>query len=141
MPRTSINAEMIDRVKSHEGFRTRAYKDTVGVLTVGYGTNLESREFSLEECEGWLMADLLSLEKQLEGVPAYCGLDGDGERQGVLIEMAYNLGFTGLMSFKLMWAAIGAYNFDQAAIEMVNSKWAEQVGQRAISLASIMIEG
>ena len=62
-------------------------------------------------------------------------------RQLVLINMAYNLGVEGLYEFKDMWAAIEAGNFDLAAAEMLDSLWAEQVGDRDLDLAKTMREG
>jgi len=55
--------------------------------------------------------------------------------------MAFNLGFNGLMQFKRMWKHLGRHDYPGAAKEMLNSKWAFQVGNRAIELAKIMRTG
>jgi lysozyme len=59
-------------------------------------------------------------------------------RQAVILDMAYNLGISGVLMFKKMWAEIGRAYFRAAADEMLDSKWAKQVGDRADRLASIM---
>ncbi len=134
-----LSKALIARVKQHEGFRDEAYLDTEGVLTVGFGTNLESRLFSEDECEGWLFEDLDTAFDELCGVDAFMTLNKI--RREVLIEMVYNLGFSGVMKFKKMWAAIEVNDFEEAAIQMLDSKWHRQVGQRAKTLAKLMGDG
>ena len=60
------------------------------------------------------------------------------ERQGVLINMMYNLGWPRLSRFKRMLIAVEDGDYQLAAIEMLDSRWAEQVGNRAIELSLIM---
>jgi len=55
--------------------------------------------------------------------------------------MAYNLGVLGVMGFQRMWAAIYAKDYEEAARQMLNSKWSKQVGRRAVELAKIMRTG
>lgn len=62
-------------------------------------------------------------------------------RQEVLVNMSFNLGVEGLFKFRRMWAAIRAHNFDLAADEMLDSKWARQVGSRAEELSEKMRKG
>ena len=65
----------------------------------------------------------------------------DDARLGVLIEMCYNLGLSGLAGFKKMLAAVEAGDYKKAAKEMLDSKWAFQVKGRAVELAKIMETG
>ena len=44
-----MSDKLIERVKKHEGFETKPYKDTVGKLTIGYGRNLEDNPLSVEQ--------------------------------------------------------------------------------------------
>jgi lysozyme len=62
-------------------------------------------------------------------------------RQDVIVNMAYNLGLAGLGKVSRMWSALGDGNYDLAATEMLNSKWARQVGNRAVELAEQMRRG
>jgi len=45
----AIKDSMVERIKSHEGYRTQPYKDTVGKWTVGYGRNLEDNPLDTSE--------------------------------------------------------------------------------------------
>lgn len=61
------------------------------------------------------------------------------ERLAVLVDMNYNLGSTN--KFKKMEAAIIAKDWETAAEELMDSKYAEQVGDRACRNACIMRDG
>lgn len=62
----------------------------------------------------------------------------DDIRQKVVIDMAFNLGVNGVLSFKNMIQALKEKDYDKAAEEMLDSLWAEQVGNRADRLAKMM---
>jgi len=127
------------QLERHEGLRLKPYLDTVGKLTVGYGRNLEDVGISRDEADFMLDNDIDQVERQLETVDEYRDLDP--VRQSVIANMAFNLGFAGLMGFKNMWSAIARRDWDRAADEMLNSKWARQVGVRAVELSEIMRTG
>jgi lysozyme len=59
-------------------------------------------------------------------------------RQAVILDMSFNLGLNGLLEFKEMLAALKAGDYERAADEMLNSKWAQQTGRRAVENAYIM---
>ena len=135
-----MNRQLLrSQLERHEGLRLKPYLDTVGKLTVGYGRNLEDVGISRDEADFMLDNDIDQVERQLETVDEYRDLDPIG--QTVIGNMAFNLGFAGLMGFKNMWAAIGRRDWDRAADEMLNSKWARQVGVRAVELSEIMRAG
>jgi lysozyme len=135
-----MNREILrSQLERHEGLRLKPYHDTVGKLTVGYGRNLEDVGISRDEADFMLDNDIDQVERQLNTVDEYQGLDPI--RQAVLANMAFNLGFRGLMGFKNMWAAIANQDWQSAAREMLSSKWAKQVGDRAVELAFIMRTG
>ena len=52
----------------------------------------------------------------------------------VLANMCFNLGITRLLKFKNFLAAMENNDWDKAAVEMLDSRWAIQVGPRAIRL-------
>ena len=62
----------------------------------------------------------------------------DAVRQRVLVDMGFNLGIPTLLKFQNMWLAIEQEDFIQASIEMMDSRWARQVGQRAHKLSEAM---
>ena len=72
-------------------------------------------------------------------VPNFSKLDR--ERQAVLVNMAYNLGPSGLAEFNSTIGAVGKGDFDAAADSMLKSKWAKQTGPRAKRLAERMRKG
>lgn len=130
------------RVKTDEGFRAQVYKDSEGWLTVGYGRLLEPSRgggISRDEAEYLLANDLRVAERLCEGLPEY--LDLSPVRQAVLINMCFNLGAAGLKGFKRMFAALVRQDYGEAASEMLNSRWARQVGARAVRLATQMETG
>lgn len=127
------------QLERHEGLRLKPYRDTVGKLTIGYGRNLEDVGISRDEADLMLDNDIDQVEQQLETVDEYRDLDP--VRQTVICNMAFNLGFAGLMGFKNMWAAIGRRDWESVSEEMLNSKWARQVGVRAVELSEIMQTG
>ena len=65
----------------------------------------------------------------------------DEVRQAVLIDMVLNLGWPRLSQFKKMFAALDAQDYIHASREMLNSRWADQVGMRAKRLADMMRTG
>jgi lysozyme len=134
-----ISTALIERTKRHEGYSNQIYQDSVGVWTVGYGTNLKTKVFTREECERWLLEELLACEARLSTVPTFNRMDN--LRSEVLIEMCYNLGFDGLMKFKNMWAALAEDDFAAASEHGLDSKWATQVGTRAQTLMTLLKRG
>lgn len=127
------------QLERHEGLRLKPYRDTVGKLTVGYGRNLDDIGVSRDEADFMLDNDIDMIEGQLKTVDEYQALDPI--RQTVLVNMGFNLGFYGLMKFKKMWSAIAREDYNEAARQMLDSKWHRQVGSRAQELAEIMRSG
>jgi lysozyme len=127
-------------VKIAEGWRAHAYRDSEGVLTIGYGTNLQELEIDPALGEQWLLEALSRSEEECErAFPWFTSLSG--RRQRVLVEMVYNMGLPRLLGFRRMLIAILVKAFEEAAREMLASRWADQVGQRAVRLATQMREG
>jgi len=56
------------------------------------------------------------------------------EAQEVIVNMTFNMGAPRLSKFKKFIAAVEARNWDTASVEMMDSRWAKQVGNRAIRL-------
>jgi lysozyme len=62
-------------------------------------------------------------------------------RQRVLIDMAFNMGTTGLLGFTGTLARVEQRDYAGAAAGMLASRWASQVGKRATALADMMRTG
>lgn len=117
-----------------EGTRTRPYRDSVGKLTIGVGRNLDDVGLSLGEIAYLLENDIAQADKAARAlVPKFDTLTE--ERKAVLVNMAFNLGHYRLSMFVKLLAAVREARWDDAADEMLDSTWAEQVGERAQRLA------
>lgn len=126
----------IDQIKEDEGFSGVPYNCPAGFITIGYGRNLEANPLTREEAEYLLNNDLKKVTKQAMTLPYYTELTP--ERRAVVINMIYNLGYPRFKGFRLMHKALCEKNYLQAASEMLDSKWAVQVGDRAKRLAEQM---
>ena len=135
-----MSEELIAQIKRHEGFRETAYKDTVGVWTIGFGTNLEQLTIDQHTAEKWLFKELDAvIDELVKTVPDIVKLNQ--ARKDVLFNMAYNMGVPRLMKFVKMWEAIFNNDWDLASKEMLDSKWSQQVGKRSTELAEQMRTG
>jgi len=131
-----------DRLKEtlirHEGIRLKPYKDSVGKITIGIGRNLDDIGISHEEAGLMFLNDLDRVEKELctnfKWFPNLSDV-----RQEVLMNMCFNLGITKLKKFVKFLKAVELGNWSQAAIEMKDSLWTKQVGQRSEELAKAML--
>lgn len=136
--RAKLRAQLI----RHEGLRLVPYTDTEGHLTIGVG-HLLSRGISYAVAEHLLDEDLAEVLTWLRGRPWWIALDPI--RQRVIADMVFNLGIDEFHAFKDMRAALFRGNYDKAAAEMLDSRWAKQVGdqpgQRAWRLAEMMRTG
>ena len=127
-----------DQLIRHEGLRLKPYRCTAGKLTIGIGRNLEDSGISPQEAYAMLDNDILACESLLKArIPEiYDPLDD--ARKSVLINMCFNLGISGLLGFTNTLALIKAANYERAANAMLVSRWAKQVGRRALELSQIM---
>lgn len=124
----------------HEGLRLKPYRDTVGKLTIGCGRNLDDVGITKEEALALLAHDLdRAIREAIDNFSWFKSLNKP--RQDVVLNMLFNLGLHRFCGFKRMIAALSAQNYEVAAIEMLDSLWAKQVGLRAIELAQIMRTG
>lgn len=123
-----MSKELIDKLIEHEGMRKYAYKDSMGYITIGIGRCLDQgkgKGLSVDEMMLLLNNDINDCKKQLEQNYVYRTL-GD-VRQEVLIEMCFNLGYSGLMKFTKMLAALACKDFKAATKEAEDSAWAKQI--------------
>lgn len=126
-----------ERIKQHEGFRGKPYRCTAGKLTIGYGRNIENNGITEAEASFLLDNDLKRCEAECR--QAFSWFDNlDDIRQGVIVEMDFNLGLKKFKGFRKMLAACEKQDYELAAREMLDSLWARQVGQRAETLADLM---
>jgi lysozyme len=127
------------RIRDHEGFRLEPYRDSEGILTVGYGRNLESVPFTRAEVELMFETDFRRAEQGAENFQFCEHLNA--ARRGAVIEMIFQMGATGVGKFIKFRSACMRHDWETAAIEMLDSKWAKQTPKRARELAGIFERG
>lgn len=133
MDRDRLRGELV----TDEGMKLKPYVDTTGNWTIGVGRNLLDTGITKSEAYFLLNNDMATAEIDLDReLPWWRSLSDD--RQRVLANMCFNLGITRLLGFRRMLAAVQAGAYNTAADEMLNSKWAAQVKDRAVRLAERM---
>ena len=133
-----------NRIKKHEGFRNKVYKDTLNKRTVGYGHLCvedwweDGKEYTEAELERVFDKDFETAKNSASNLYNDCSIED--EAKGIIIEMVFQLGPTGVSKFKKMWVALknNPPNYKEAAVQMLDSRWAKQTKNRAESLAKQM---
>jgi len=126
---------LIERIGVNEGFRSKPYQCSEGVWTIGHGLTWLTEEESLHILTGRISQLHLKLLDDLDWYK-----DMPPEIQGILIEMVYQIGYSGVMKFKKMIANMIDKDWKGAATEMLDSLWAKQTPNRANRLADIVRE-
>lgn len=135
--KNSVYNDLKERIKKHEGFRAEAYLDSLGYPTFGYG----SRRIREKYADLNMQDDLKECIALVEGYIENEQISVDEFRIGILSEMAYQLGFKGVLGFKKMWKAIKNMDYTEAAAQMKESRWFKQTPVRAGELACKMERG
>jgi len=129
-------------ITRHEGRRTHPYTDTVGNLTIGVGRNLTDRGLSGDEIDYLLANDIAIADAVCTDLFGWRVFrNASKPRQYALISMAFNMGGPRLAGFANMIAAVRAGDWNRAADEALDSRWARQVGTRATEIAAMLREG
>lgn len=127
-------------IRKNEGVRTKPYKDTRGILTIGVGHNL-TNGISENAVNFIFNEDLDKAEMDLKKYIPQIFDNLDANRQIVLLDMCFNLGIGGLLKFKKMLSALAEENYELAGFELMNSAYAKQVPARAEENKNILITG
>lgn len=136
MDATRLRAEL----STDERRCKKIYTDTVGKITGGVGRNLTDRGFSDDEIDLMLSNDIASTERDLDRALPWWRKLNDA-RQNVVANMCFNMGIVRLLTFVNTLALVQAGQYSAAAAEMLNSRWALQVGDRAKRLSDRMKRG
>jgi lysozyme len=141
-----LSDNLMKLLTAHEGYEQFPYDDAtgkrvhadIGNVTVGIGFNLENGGFSLAECKTILSMRLSLIVNQLtQDLPFFAQLDEI--RQAALIDMAYNMGISGLLEFKATLEALSHQDYETAAKDIANSLWASEVGAERFNDITTMI--
>jgi GH24 family phage-related lysozyme (muramidase) len=135
--------ELKERIKKHEGFVNKMYKDSLGYATIGYGHLVlpddyfqDGVEYSEEELNEVFEKDFLNAQTNAKKLIGDLPLVYQAKE--VICEMVFQLGIGGVSKFKAMWRALGQNDYTTASAEMLDSRWAKQTSKRAEELSNIM---
>ena len=125
--------KLIEQLKIHEGFRSNVYTCSGGKKTVGYGRNLQDIGISEEEAEMLLKNDIYEATNQLLNAFPFMATFSDA-RISAMINFTFNVGIGTVKTFTKSIDALKKEDFNLAADMMLDSRWANQVGDRAIQI-------
>lgn len=142
MSRLFKTNELADMLKHEEGFRSHVYEDHLGYKTIGYGRCIEENiglGITEEEASFLLMQDIERSVSECESFNWFADLDEP--RAMVVVALAFQMGFPRLNKFGKMLAAFADEDYETAADELLDSRFANQVPRRAERLSQIIRTG
>lgn len=144
MTDNSLLHQLVAQLKRDEGVEATVYQDHLGFWTIGVGRLVDKRKSGAglrpDEIDYLLSNDIKDRVAALtKALPWFSKLDD--ARQGVLLNMAFQMGTAGLLGFKNTLTLVAAGRYEEAAQRMLQSKWATQTPARAKRLAEQMKTG
>lgn len=156
---TSMNMDELKKMLiRHEGYKTNMYLDSRKIPTIGVGFNLQRKDapkllsqigldynkvvrgqqkLTSEQIDTLLEHDMkTAITYASQYFPEFATLPPSA--QMILVDMAFNLGLTGLEKFHDLKAALQQRNYQQAANAMMDSLWFKQVKNRGVELVQMM---
>jgi lysozyme len=136
--------KLIATLKRHEGTKTHAYRDSLGILTIGCGRNISKSEehyglgISDDEIEYMLQNDIERTIKELSEEYVWFNDMEEGARRDAIINMHFNLGRFRFAGFKKAIAHMENGSHNEAATEFLDSRWAKQVKGRALEVTDMI---
>ena len=138
--------KLLESVKKHEGFKDHVYLDSLSKRTVGYGHLCvedhweDGKKYDKEYLEDILEKDLQGAIDQAHDMCQ--GMEISDDAKSLICEMIFQLGGNGVSKFKNMWKALkeNPPNYEEASVQMLDSRWAKQTPNRAKEMASHMAE-
>lgn len=132
-------ATLEEQLIRDEGLRLTVYKDHLGKPTVGVGhlvlpkDNLKvGDKISRSRALAWFREDVKVAIKDAKIFSGEKNWDRMSQNmKNVVTNMAFNLGLPRLKQFKKMRAALDNEDYEEVANQMLDSKWARQVPNRA----------
>lgn len=135
-----IDSQMMrTRLIKDEALRLKPYLDTVGRITAGIGRNLSAKGIGQAACDIWFAEDVAEALDGAEKYPWFALLDQP--RRQVIVCMIFNMGAETFEEFDETHAAFAAHDWPSASAHMLATKWAQEVGIRAVIYARIVRTG
>jgi len=137
-----MSEQLREMLRRHEGVRSFVYLCSEGYETIGVGRNIADSGLGLsdDEVDYLLDNDIKRVREELNDEYYWFGALNDA-RQEAMIDISFNLGQTRLRGFKKALDAMSTEDFDRAADEFMDSKWSEQVGNRATEVTEMIRTG
>jgi lysozyme len=130
--------DLIESVKSNEGFRSKSYLCSNKVLTIGYGFAIKDLELDEDICDMILERKLQRIIKDVNNKWDWVSNLPD-QAQEVIYELVYQIGLKGVSRFRLTLAYLANHEFLKASKEMLDSKWARSDSpNRALRMSKII---
>lgn len=137
----NVEADLVRELIRDEGLRLRPYRCSAGKLTIGVGRNLDDVGITEAEARHLLVNDIARTFAECSREPWWPAIADDAVRRRAMLNFAFNVGLPRLKGFKRALAALEIGNFDAAARELLDSRWAKQVGGRARRIAHMIATG
>ena len=134
--------ELIEMLKRHEGVRSNVYLCSAGYETIGVGRNIAESGLGLteDEIDFLLINDITRVKQELTDTYFWFPALNDA-RQDAMVDICFNLGLTRLRGFVKALEAMSREQFDIAADEFMDSRWSQQVGNRAVEVTEMIRTG
>lgn len=137
-------SNLVRQLTGDEGRKSQVYRDSLGFWTIGVGRLVDASKpgSGLRDSEmNFMLAN--DIEDRVQQLTAYLPwfVSLDEARQGVLLNMSFQLGVNGLLGFKNTLELVRQGKFTDAAAGMLQSKWAGQTPERAKRLSDQMATG
>ena len=129
-----VSLELLSSIRKHEGFRSKVYKDTLDFDTIGYGFAVKDLVLDEDIANIILQRKLEALIRSIEFKFSWYA-DLPNAVKDVVIEMCYQLGVKGFSKFRKTIKHLENEEWELAADEILDSKWAVQTPNRAKALS------
>ena len=136
-----INMERLtNQLIIDEGLKLKPYRCTSDKLTIGVGRNLQDNGITEGEAKFLLKNDISRVAGEcMYEFPWFNGLSE--KRKEAVINLVFNMGMATFKKFKKTIAYIEAGEYEKAGVELLDSNYARQVGQRSQRVADMLILG
>lgn len=141
-------------IKRHEGYSDSVYLCPAGKKTIGWGHNVEAHplppdlmarlqkngRITMADAEALLLEDMTRAETDCRKLFP-CWEHFSDDRKAAFLDWLFNLGLTTALQFEKSVHLINIAHWDEAADEMMDSKWYRQVAKRGPEIVEMIREG
>jgi len=141
-------SRLTEMLRRHEGVESHAYLCSQNFTTIGVGRNIDAGDnggarglgLSDDEVDYLLRNDIDRVVEELDDEYSwFAGLNN--ARSDAMVDISFNLGQTRLRGFRKALEAMESGDWEEAGKQFLDSRWADQVGNRATELAEIIRTG